>query len=131
MGKPDELRQFSRVPISIEVRVALEGASEPLIISGLTRDLSMKGIYVVSQERLPVGTDCRVTLVATGGLGRVRVEAKAKVVRLGKEGMGVEFVEIIGLESFEHLRNFVLYNSQETERVEEEFRENLGILRRV
>ncbi len=91
----------------------------------------MKGIFVVCEESLPVGTECHVSLVPSGEPKHFFIETKARVVRVTDRGMGVEFVEIMGVESYQHLRNIVLYNScQEIEQVEEELKKHLGIKKR-
>lgn len=130
MNLKESMRQFTRVAIAVEATVvpADDGDS---VITGHTKDLSMKGIYVICEDKLPVGTKCHVSLVPSGDPKHFRIEANAKVARVAENGMGIEFVEIMGLESYEHLRNIVLYNScQETEQVEEELKKHLGIKKR-
>ncbi len=40
------------------------------------------------------------------------------------------FTSILGLESFEHLRNLVYYNAPDVEQVEQEFTAHVGIRKR-
>jgi c-di-GMP-binding flagellar brake protein YcgR len=130
MSIKQDRRQFTRVTIAIEAVVVPVEDGERMI-SGLTTDLSMKGIYVVCEDKLPAGTRCHVTLVPSGEEKHFRIEVNAQVVRVADDGMGIEFVEIMGLESYEHLRNVVMYNSsQEIGQVEEEFKKHLGIKER-
>ncbi|MGE0684275.1 MAG: hypothetical protein AB7P69_25630, partial [Candidatus Binatia bacterium] len=70
------------------------------------------------------------TLLLGGKESPVRVEVGGKVVRVDTDGMGVEITEIVGVESFEHLRNLVRYNSADTDQVEQEFHDHIGIKRR-
>ena len=89
----------------------------------------MNGLYLVCDEDLAASTDCQVVLFFGEGQGRLRIEVSGKVVRTDDGGVGVEFSEIAGLESFDHLRNIVLHNAQETDEVEQELKEHLGIKR--
>jgi len=43
------------------------------------------------------------------------------------DGMAFVFSKILGLESFEHLRNMVFYNAPNVEQVEDEFTSHTGI----
>ncbi len=128
MGYREERRQFTRVAVAIDTTVEAGGDGETTLISGQTKNLSLKGIYLYCPETLPPGTDCRVSLVLADGPSQPRVEAYGRVARVDDDGMGIEFVELLGLESLDHLRKMVLYNSSEdAERVEEEFRRHLGL----
>lgn len=130
MSIKQDRRQFTRVTIAIEAIIVPVEDGERMI-SGLTTDLSMKGIYIVCEDKLPSGTRCHVTLVPSGEEKHFRIEVNARVVRVVDDGMGIEFVEIMGLESYEHLRNIVMYNSsQEIGQIEEEFKKHLGIKER-
>ncbi len=120
-------REFTRVPIKMEAEVSSDDTG---LTSGEIKDLSMNGIYLVCDEDLAAGTECQVVLFFGEGQGRLRIEVSGKVVRTDDGGVGVEFSEIVGLESFDHLRNIVLHNAQETDEVEKELKEHLGIKRR-
>jgi len=50
------------------------------------------------------------------------------IVRSDQDGMGVEFTEM-PLESYDHLRKMVLLNATDPERVEQEFRDHIGLKR--
>jgi len=45
--------------------------------------------------------------------------------------MAWKYTEIVGIESFAHLRNLVLYNSSDVDQVEQEFNEHVGISART
>jgi hypothetical protein len=46
------------------------------------------------------------------------------------DGMAFVFTSILGLESFEHLRNLVCYNAPDVEQVERELTAHVGIRKR-
>lgn len=131
MKTKESQRQFTRVTIAFEAEVIFGEKDETTVITGRTKDLSMKGIFILCEEKLPVDSRCFVSLSPVGEPKQFRIEANGRVARLGEAGMGIEFVEILGLESYDHLRNVVLYNSSgEIEQVEEELKQHLGLKRR-
>lgn len=125
MGEDLEKREFTRVPISFEVAVKVDGHD----LGGChVRDLSMKGMLVVTSGRWPIGTPCEavITLVS----GEVEIRTSGRVAAGHPEGFGMEFTTIDGLESYIHLRNLVLFNTDDVERVEEEIQSHAGIRRK-
>ncbi len=128
MDKNMNNREFTRVPIKIEGEIML---GEMSVVSGLVRNVNMKGLFLDCDKQLPVGTDCNVALFLGGPNGQPCIKARSNIVRVEDDGVGIEFTEILGAESFNHLRNPVLHNSStETERVEQELKDHLGLKRR-
>ena len=121
-----EKREFTRAPIKLEAEVT---AGETVIISDETRDVSMRGLYVLCDQRLPVGTGCRVVLFLGGRPSQVRIEATGIIARIKDSGMAVQFNEM-ETDSFVHLRNLVLANAADTACVEQELSGHLGLKRR-
>jgi hypothetical protein len=117
-------RIFTRVPPHIDVQV--EAAERPRI-QGRTRDVCMNGLYMVSEAVLPVDTPCRVTLLLSGTEERIQVNGR--VVRVDGSGMAMCFTEILGLESYEHLRNLLLHNAELAAQIEKELNESIGLKR--
>ncbi len=118
-------REFTRVPIRVRTEVRGGGLS---ITSLAAQTISLKGMLVNCAERLPIGTECQITLFL--GEGDIQIEAEGNVVRCYPEGIALQFTRILGLESFEHLRKLVLYNAPDPELVESEFNTSTGIHRK-
>jgi hypothetical protein len=120
-------REFTRISFQIDVELTAEPF--PSIDCEL-RDVSLNGLYLVCADPLPLGTDCRVALLLGGPEHPSRIEVHATVTRVEAAGMGLEITGILGVESFEHLRNLVLYNAPQREQVEQEMQSHRGIRRR-
>jgi hypothetical protein len=120
-------REFTRVPIQLNVEVTPTQAGNT---SYQVKDVSLKGLYLHCENPLPVGAACRVALLLGDKDNPVRIEVGGKVARVDKTGMGLEITDIIGVQSFEHLRNLVLYNSPDPNQVEQEFQDHIGIKQR-
>ncbi len=121
MDKPDQLisdrRKFTRVPVAMEVQVLSRNS---LILSPSTKDVSMNGLFMITEKKLPVGSECQLTIFLGGRESQERIEIAARVVRETNEGMALQFKEFMGTNSFSHLRNLVLYNAQDAEKIENE-----------
>lgn len=126
MSQSDDRREFTRVRLAVGVEVDQPGRQK---ISGRGRDLSVKGVYVECRQPLPPCTPCEVTIVLSGTPEPMQVHVTGRVVYVEPAGMGIEFVEV-DVDSFIHLRNLVLYNSVDTEQVEREFQQHIGLKRR-
>ncbi|MBI4913454.1 MAG: PilZ domain-containing protein [Acidobacteria bacterium] len=126
MDQAPNQREFTRVHLQVQTEVSALGR---VIHSSLSQDLSMKGMLVRTDERLPAGTPCIVRLTLGEGLPEIRAEGT--VVRDYEDGFAIQFTCLLGVESYEHLRNLVLYNAVDTERIEQEFHDHLGIRKKA
>jgi len=124
MKKQLNQHEFTRVSVNM-------GAYQPNPPSPATlpMDVTMNALFLSSQEKFPVGTDCHLTIFLGGRKSQQRIKLKAKVVRVEERGMAFTFHEIMGSDSFAHLRTLILYNSPEARSVEKEFKTHLGIKR--
>ena len=117
-------RQFTRVNPHVEVEIThLENG----IIPCQTRDVSMRGVALAGCRHLPLGTECEVTFYLGGRQSGKRIEIRAKVVRIDGGGAALEFLEIWGMDSYEHLRNLVFYNAKIGDPIDDELRDSLGL----
>lgn len=128
MEQPSEfcnLREFTRVPVSVCLVLTSE---DKTIKTESTRNISMNGVYVLTPELLPLDASCEVKICLGSWDSPYQIRARGMVVRVDTEGMGVQFIEILGMESFQHLQNLVISNSGNyTEKVEEEMAAHIGI----
>ena len=109
MSHDGKHREFTRSVARFEDEVR---SGTTTIVSGRTRDLSLRGLYVMTSRSLPVGTPCHVSLPLDGSQKELRVEVAGRVVRVEPHGIAVEFMEM-ELDSFHHLRNVVLCNADD------------------
>lgn len=128
MSKQENPREFTRVTTGFTVEIEAEGRT---IESARMQDLSMNGVFVICEDRLPLECDCRVTLRLGDPGSGIKITAAGKVMRHGTEppGFALQFSEL-DVESYEHLRQLVLLNSQDPDQVEQEISGHLGLKRR-
>jgi len=124
MSETVEKREVTRASARVAVEINL---ADKTVTLDRTRDISMKGIFCEVDDALPTGSTCRVRILVGGPEGGSAITARAKVVRVEDDGMGLEFVELIGMESYTHLRNLVLHNSEDPDTVEAEIERRAGV----
>ena len=119
-------RGFIRVPFNTEVAIDTGGR---LIRSNKGINISMSGLHLSSDEPCPApDTPCRVTINLQSSENRVLIEARGKITRTEPGNMAVEFTEL-DLDSYHHLRQLILNNTDEPEKAEQEFDTHWGIRR--
>lgn len=118
-------REFTRVKVAVHVELRIE---ENVVIQGQLDNVSFNGLSLRCDAALPEGTPCLVFLHLDGGKGGPTIEAQGLVIRTESHRVGIQFTELIGTESAQHLRNLVLYNSAtQANRVEAEFESHVGL----
>ena len=131
MTDQNNRREFTRAPACIAGEIIAQGERRP--IQGRTKNISIGGMYFSCDEPFPVGTACQLVLFLDGAGGVIRIEATGTVRRVEaaspQPGLAIQFTAI-ELESFEHLRKLVLYNTDDTQQVEEECKIHIGLKRR-
>ena len=89
---------MERFDLELEAFVCIPGETDPAERANLvTRDVSMSGVYLVTDAPLPVGSKVNVDMVLTLG-GREKqnsqqawIKASGKVLRTDNQGMAVSF----------------------------------------
>jgi hypothetical protein len=119
----ESTREFSRIPLRLEVQLLLEDGSE---VFGNGVDLSLKGAFCETEASPPVGTPCTVALTFDSGDNKLSFYAAGRIARVADHGLAVEFTEL-ELESFHHLRNLIRFNAPDPEAVDREFETHVGL----
>lgn len=119
-------REFTRVRTSIPIDCT---GTDGLILAGSTKDVSLNGCFVPSATPPADGVRCTVTLYIDGRGGAIQVKANAEVIRTRNEGFALHFHELLELDSYEHLRNLILFNAEDPNQAETEFDSHLGLKR--
>ena len=94
-----EKRKVERFDLQLEAFISRPGeaASEPESEGLLTRDISMSGVFLITDRPLPVGSKISVDMILTlGGTKnpdsqKAWIKASGKVLRTDSQGMAVCF----------------------------------------
>ncbi|MEI6206111.1 MAG: PilZ domain-containing protein [Desulfuromonadales bacterium] len=108
-------RKFSRVQFKVEATIK---AGERQFRGGV-ENLSMTGMFLITDERLADDEAVDITIILTGTSPPISVNFNGRVSRVVTNGLGFVF-EKIDLDSYMHLKNIVAYNIDDAEKVMEE-----------
>lgn len=124
--KVNEKREFIRVPFNTEVEIQVQGRT---IKSKTGIDISMTGLRLTIEQSVPLaGVACGVKIILAASEPRVVIETQGTVIRSGPGSLAVTFTEL-DLDSYHHLRQLIMNNTDEPERAEREFVSHWGIRR--
>lgn len=110
VSKNDERRKHSRVPFTTELRIQIKADGKEVDVLGNSKDLSLKGIFVSTGDFFESGTTCDIGIYLTGGIEKIELQIKGRVVRVTENGMGIVF-DSMDVDTYSHLKNIVQYNS--------------------
>ena len=125
METAEERRRNIRVAFrtSVSVTETGEGGRTVTADNEGTRDISLKGLYVLTSEPFPAGTECQVNLRLTGDSSDLHLNILGTVVRADKTGMAIQF-KSMDVDALIHLKNILYYNSGDPERIDAELAGN-------
>jgi hypothetical protein len=112
----DERRRRTRIVFTTEVELT---AGDLTVKSTKSRDVSMTGIFIFTDQRLEPGSTCQITIRLLGASSDLRMTAEGRIARLTEDGVGVEFTSL-DLDSYVHLRNLIVYNAEDPDGILEE-----------
>lgn len=113
----EERRTRTRVHFTTQVIVKTDESE--IVAEANSEDISIKGLFVNTEERIPVGTPCDIEILLTGTSTRLALTIKGIITRQDASGLGIAF-DSMDLDSYVHLKNIVLYNASDPEDIEKE-----------
>ena len=108
-------RKFSRVQFNIGATIKIADRQ----FQGAVENLSMTGMFLVTNEQLSDGETAEITIVLTGTMPEIAVNFIGVATRITEDGVGFTF-EKMDLDSYMHLKNIIAYNIDDAEKVMEE-----------
>jgi hypothetical protein len=120
----DERRRFTRVPF--QVKAELEVGERTLEADDIT-NLSMGGCLLPLSTEIEEGASCCLRIRLTGASSDLNVQVEGEVLRGAPGTVAVKFTRV-DIDSLFHLRSIVLYNSDDPDAVEQEFRTRSGVV---
>ena len=113
----DERRGKTRV--HFKTQVTLKADESKIVSEANSKDISIKGMFVNTEKKMPVGTPCDIEILLTGTSTRLALSIKGIVTRQDATGLGVSF-DSMDIDSHFHLKNIIMYNASDPEDIEEE-----------
>ena len=111
-----EKRNFSRVDFRVSALLQSEGVA----LKGEVKDVSLHGLYLATDQLLPIGTPVEITIYLSAAVEPVVINVSGTVARQMQDGIGCSF-DKIDVDSFAHLRSVIAYQGGDDARVMAEF----------
>jgi len=111
-----EKRNFSRVDFKVSALLQCEG----MALKGEVKDVSLHGLYLATDQQIPIGTPVEITIYLTMELDPVVINVSGTVARLMSGGIGCSF-DKMDVDSFAHLRSVIAYQGGDDARAMAEF----------
>jgi hypothetical protein len=108
--KDIDRRNHERVEFLTSLNVIIDTGDKKLEVKGDSKDLSLKGIFLITSEKVPVGSLCSVRIFLTGSNDDIELNIQGVVARAEHKGIGINF-DSMDIDSFTYLKNIIKYNS--------------------
>ncbi|MGD8777187.1 MAG: PilZ domain-containing protein [Syntrophobacterales bacterium] len=112
-----EKRSFTRITFRTKAIVRYRNTT----VIGVVENLSLKGIFLKTPEKLSLNKKVKIELLFTGTSSQISIILDGVVMRHENIGMAIEFKNI-DLDAFFHLRNLITYNTGDMDKVKEDYK---------
>lgn len=112
-----ERRKKTRV--RFETEVILRSKTSEIKSNVNSKDISLKGMYVRTEEKMPIGTNLDIRIILTGSTDNLFISLKGRITRQDESGLGIHF-DSVDVDSFQHLKNLLIYNAPDPDAIEQE-----------
>jgi len=113
----EEKRKRTRV--HFKTQVTLKTEKSEIEAEANSKDISMKGAFVNTKEKIPVGTPCDIEIMLTGTSTKLSLSIKGTIIRQEPSGLGITF-DSMDVDSYLHLKNIIMYNASNPDDIEKE-----------
>jgi len=125
MVELNNLREFSRIEVGIRVEINREGKDT---FKAIAHDVSLNSVCIRSNEAFDANEPCDVKIIL-GEEDPIVIEASGCAVRSDGEYIAIQF-DKLDMEGYSHLKKLILYNTHDSDQVEDEFNSHAGIHRK-
>ena len=112
----EDKRHFSRVGFKVSALLQSDG----VVLKGEVKDVSLRGMYLVTEEVLPVGAPVEITIYLSSTEPPIAINVTGEVARLVPGGIGCAF-DKMDVDSFTHLRSIISYQGGDESKAMAEF----------
>ncbi len=116
-------RKFTRVRLPITALVTVNGETLSLSV----HNVSLEGIGLQGAPSLEAGAACAVELRREDAPQAPWIAAHGTVVRAAADVAGIHFLDLVGVDSLQHLRALIMYHAEDPDRVLAEFNAHWGL----
>jgi hypothetical protein len=100
-----------KIRVGFKTRIVIETGSSRVQTEGSSKDLSLSGIFVNTNERIPTGTSCQVKILVLATTDPLVIQMDGRIVRSVPSGFAISFSSM-DIDSYTHLKNVIRYNAE-------------------
>ena len=100
--------------IRFESHITIRTNDETVEATADSRNISLNGVYLVPQKKIPVDTPCTLAITLTGKGSQMIVTLPGVVCRHDSQGTAIVFSDI-EVDSFVHIKNLIQLHTMEEE----------------
>lgn len=106
-----EKNKREKVRVDFQTQIVIDFDQPEIQLTADSRNLSLRGIYVSTQEDVALHAKCRVRVFLSGTLDPHSIMMVGTVVRKEPKGIAIYF-DSMELDSYIELKNIVRYNTE-------------------
>ena len=107
-----ERREADRV--RFESHIVIKTSKDTVGATADSRNISLRGIYLVPEKKLPLDTACTLDITLTGYTSKMTVTVPGRICRHDDQGMAVDFLDM-QVDCFVHIKNLIkLHTAEDT-----------------
>jgi hypothetical protein len=110
-----ERREAERIRFTS--RIIIKTENDTLGATADSRNISLKGMYVLPEKMLPLKTPCMLDITLMGDTSKMTISIPGRVCRHDEKGMGIAFTEM-KVDSFIHIKNLIKLHSSKENNIE-------------
>ena len=100
--------------IQFESRIVIKTEGDTVEATADSRNISLKGIYLIPEKKIPLGTHCTLDITLTGTASMMTLTIPGNVCRHDSKGMAVAFIDM-DVDSFVHIKNLIKLHNPEAD----------------
>lgn len=120
----EENRRFTRVKFRVPAIITV--GTTVLSVKEIT-NLSVGGVLIPCKHKFDLLTKCIVQIPISGNTDNLCVQAEGEFVWSNNELAAIKLTSI-SPDSLQLLQNIILYNAEDSEKIESEFKEHQGLV---
>ena len=121
-----EKRKHTRIPLKFNLEVK---TADGRTFEGYTKDISFGGtrITLTDKNDLKIDQECTVSLILQTEPGP-KIDFNCRVIHIHKSDLGLKFLSIEGLDSYDHFKNLMVFNHKQPDHLLKELEEHPGLI---
>lgn len=120
----EDKRRFSRIFFNMPAELTVADTSYTI---EQIANLSIGGCLLKIKDDLPVGAECKISILLNDAQHDLRVEVYGEIVRNDAETVGIKFTRI-NPDDLIHLQNIIRYNAENPDKISEEIKRHPGLI---